>query len=78
MSAADTTHEILGNAEDDVRSVPELLSVIETIANLAMTANGLDADECKGLFRLAVHTAHLARKVETMWDQAWIASGGRA
>lgn len=78
MTAAASAHVVLREAEDDVRSVPELLRAIETIASLAHSSGqGLEPDECFAVFRLAITIGQIAQRVETMWEQAFEASSSR-
>lgn len=62
-----------------MRSVPELPRAIEAIGKYAAASGqGLEAEECQGLFRLAINVTTIALRVERMWEDAFVASKGGA
>ncbi len=77
MSVLATVKQGLFEAEDDVRSVGELLKVIEALGRLGRDSRkGLEAEECDVLYQLAIVISDRARRVEGMWDASLIALAG--
>ena len=72
--------DILRTSEDDIHTLPDLLVAIEALGRLGGRDEnaGLEANECRGLQRLAGHAVDVAHRVEKMFEAAWRAAGGDA